>query len=89
MTLSKNIWVFSLSAYGTYKLAKKMTSGIRQAYDNDDCWEYNLFRGHYECKCQNNQCYEYANSAAALGHTQSPDGDPSSGVSARSANSRT
>ena len=44
-----------------------MTSGIRQAYDNDDCWEYNLFRGHYECKCQNNQCYEYANSAAALG----------------------
>ena len=59
--------ITTFPAYGTYKLAKKMTSGIRQAYDNDDCWEYNLFRGHYECKCQNNQCYEYANSAAAFG----------------------
>ena len=43
--------VGGLAAYGTYKLAKSMTKGLRQNYDDDDCWEYSILRDQYECVC--------------------------------------
>jgi len=43
--------VGGLAAYGTYKLAKSMTKGLRQEYDEDDCWKYSILRDQYECVC--------------------------------------
>lgn len=58
--------VAGLAAYGTYKLAKKMSKGLKKAYDDDDCWEYNPFQEAYSCQCEE-QCNYYAGGAAILG----------------------
>lgn len=55
--------VAGLAAYGTYKLAKKMSKGIRRAYDDDDCWDWNPFQRGYECQCRSEQCRVYVGSA--------------------------
>ena len=36
--------VAGIAAYGTYKLAKTLTKGLRREYDDDDCWEYSILR---------------------------------------------
>ena len=36
--------VAGIAAYGTYKLAKTLTKGLRRGYDDDDCWEYSILR---------------------------------------------
>eukprot|EP00095_Tigriopus_kingsejongensis_P012578 maker-scaffold298_size217389-snap-gene-1.17 protein:Tk12578 transcript:maker-scaffold298_size217389-snap-gene-1.17-mRNA-1 annotation:"translation initiation factor if-2" len=54
--------VAGLAVYGTYKLAKAMTKGLRGAYDTDDCWDYSYMRGQYECVCPG-QCQVYVGSA--------------------------
>ena len=43
--------VGGLAAYGAYKLAKSMSKGLRQEYDEDDCWKYSILRDQYECVC--------------------------------------
>merc|ERR1712110_1254116 len=50
--------VVGLAAYGTYKLAKKMSKGLRFEYDNDDCWQYTPYQDSYQCIC-NAQCNNY------------------------------
>lgn len=60
--------VAGLAAYGTYKLAKAMTKGLRGAYDSDDCWDYSYLRGQYECVCPG-QCHVYVGSASSLAAT--------------------
>jgi hypothetical protein len=42
----------SFSAYGTYKLGKSMAKGLRDLYDDDDCWQYNILQDRYNCVCQ-------------------------------------
>merc|ERR1712080_316365 len=54
--------VVGLAAYGTYKLAKKMSKGLRRNYDDDDCWEYSYLAGRYACTCPN-QCDVYVGAA--------------------------
>ena len=55
--------VAGLAAYGTYKLAKTMTKGLRREYDDDDCWQYSILRDRYECMCHA-QCNVYIGSAS-------------------------
>lgn len=50
-------------AYGAYKLAKKMSKGLRGQYDDDDCWEYNNYSEQYQCRC-NGECQVYVGAAA-------------------------
>ena len=57
-----------ISAYGTYKLAKKMSKGLRRQYDDDECWEYSYFRDQYDCNCPN-QCDIYVGAASAISVT--------------------
>lgn len=57
--------VAGLAAYGTYKLAKAMTKGLRSEYDEDDCWQYSILRDRYECVCSA-QCNVYVGSSASL-----------------------
>jgi len=57
--------VAGLAAYGTYKLAKKMSKGLKKAYDDDDCWEYNIFQDRYECECDD-ECRIYVGSATSM-----------------------
>ena len=56
--------VAGLAAYGTYKLAKKMSKGLRGAYDQDDCWRHDPFRDAYFCQCED-QCDDYRGAANA------------------------
>jgi len=58
--------VVGLAAYGTYKLAKKMSKGLRFEYDNDDCWQYTPYQDSYQCIC-NAQCNNYTGSAVSMG----------------------
>ena len=58
--------IAGLAAYGTYKLAKKMTKGLRYEYDNDDCWEYLDYSQSYSCVCHA-QCNDYVGSAVSMG----------------------
>ena len=57
--------VAGLAAYGTYKLAKSMTKGLRREYDDDDCWQYSILRDRYECVC-NAQCNVYVGSSSSM-----------------------
>ncbi len=38
-----------------------MSKGLRAEYDDDECWEYNVFTGEYNCECDN--CNVYVGSA--------------------------
>ena len=49
-------------AYGTYKIAKKMSKGLRKEYDDDECWQYNFFTDQYQCTCDE-QCNIYVGAA--------------------------
>ena len=60
--------VVGLAAYGTYKLAKKMSKGLRRSYDDDDCWEYSYLYDRYSCNCDN-QCDVYVGAAHAISAT--------------------
>lgn len=60
--------VVGLAAYGTYKFAKTLTKGLRQDYDDDECWRYSPIQDRYECIC-NAQCNIYAGSATTIGVT--------------------
>ena len=56
--------VAGIVAYGTYKLAKSMTRGLRREYDDDDCWEYSILWDRYECVCAS-ECNVYVGSAVS------------------------
>ncbi len=56
------ILIVSSPAYGTYKLAKKMSKGLHAEYDDDDCWEFD--DGRFECQCD--ECNVYVGGAAAV-----------------------
>ena len=58
--------IAGLAAYGTYKLAKKMSKALRYEYDNDDCWEYLDYSESYSCVCHA-ECNDYVNSAVSMG----------------------
>lgn len=62
--------VVGLAAYGTYKLAKSMTKGLRNLYDDDNCWQFNSNQGQYNCIC-NQQCNLYASGSRFNGLTSS------------------
>ncbi len=57
--------VAGLAAYGTYKVAKKMSKGLRKSYDDDECWEYNPFRDSYYCQCDDD-CNNYIGGSNAI-----------------------
>ena len=57
--------VAGIAAYGTYKLAKSMSKGLRREYDEDDCWKYSILRDRYECVCIS-KCNVYVGSAASM-----------------------
>ena len=57
--------VAGIAAYGTYKLAKSMSKGLRREYDEDDCWKYSILRDRYECVCIS-KCNVYVGSATSM-----------------------
>lgn len=56
--------VVGLAAYGTYKLGKSMAKGLRNLYDDDECWQYDHLRDQYACVCRG-QCDDYRRGGAS------------------------